>query len=101
VSISMLHISQVGYDKSGLPIGLQFIGRPWSEATLIHLAFAMQVNKCRTLCRCSYLSCIPHKSAMNVNKRSGIFVISGYLHVRLQKARTLLRPAKEINKEEY
>ncbi|KAL5071623.1 hypothetical protein RYX36_022510, partial [Vicia faba] len=32
----------VGYDKLGLPIGLQFIGRPWSEATLIHLAFAMQ-----------------------------------------------------------
>ncbi|XP_061360021.1 fatty acid amide hydrolase-like [Gastrolobium bilobum] len=34
----------VGYDKFGLPIGLQFIGRPWSEATLIHLAFAMQVK---------------------------------------------------------
>ncbi|KAJ1386627.1 Amidase, conserved site [Sesbania bispinosa] len=33
----------VGYDKLGLPIGLQFIGKPWSEATLIHLAFAMQV----------------------------------------------------------
>ncbi|XP_058227024.1 fatty acid amide hydrolase-like isoform X2 [Rhododendron vialii] len=32
----------VGYDKLGLPIGLQFIGRPWSEATLIHIAFAMQ-----------------------------------------------------------
>ncbi|XP_054804846.1 fatty acid amide hydrolase-like [Prosopis cineraria] len=32
----------VGYDKLGLPIGLQFIGRPWSEATIIHLAFAMQ-----------------------------------------------------------
>lgn len=32
----------VGYDKSGLPIGLQFIGRPWSEATLIHIACAMQ-----------------------------------------------------------
>ncbi|XP_015937468.1 fatty acid amide hydrolase [Arachis duranensis] len=32
----------VGYDKLGLPIGLQFIGRPYSEATLIHLAFAMQ-----------------------------------------------------------
>ncbi|GMY12582.1 fatty acid amide hydrolase-like [Fagus crenata] len=32
----------VGYDKSGLPIGLQFIGRPWSEATLIHIASAMQ-----------------------------------------------------------
>ncbi|XP_020106586.1 fatty acid amide hydrolase-like [Ananas comosus] len=32
----------VGYDKGGLPIGLQFIGRPWSEATLLHLALAMQ-----------------------------------------------------------
>ncbi|KAI4343485.1 hypothetical protein L6164_010826 [Bauhinia variegata] len=32
----------VGYDKMGLPIGLQFIGSPWSEATLTHLAFAMQ-----------------------------------------------------------
>lgn len=32
----------VGYDKGGLPIGLQFIGRPWSEATLLHIAFAMQ-----------------------------------------------------------
>ncbi|TKY60468.1 Fatty acid amide hydrolase [Spatholobus suberectus] len=32
----------VGYDKLGLPIGVQFIGRPWAEATLIHLAFAMQ-----------------------------------------------------------
>ncbi|XP_022750870.1 fatty acid amide hydrolase-like [Durio zibethinus] len=33
----------VGYDKAGLPIGLQFIGKPWSEATLMHIAFAMQV----------------------------------------------------------
>ncbi|KAM7529044.1 hypothetical protein LguiB_032454 [Lonicera macranthoides] len=32
----------VGYDKLGLPIGLQFIGKPWSEPTLIHIAFAMQ-----------------------------------------------------------
>lgn len=32
----------VGYDKAGLPIGLQFIGKPWSEATLIHLAYALQ-----------------------------------------------------------
>ncbi|KAJ3671434.1 hypothetical protein LUZ60_007513 [Juncus effusus] len=32
----------VGKDKEGLPIGLQFIGRPWSEASLLHLAFAMQ-----------------------------------------------------------
>lgn len=38
-------MTQVGYDKLGLPIGLQLIGKPWAEATLIHLAFAMQVNK--------------------------------------------------------
>ncbi|KOM30546.1 hypothetical protein LR48_Vigan01g010000 [Vigna angularis] len=35
----------VGYDKLGLPIGLQFIGRPWAEATLIHLAFSMQLTQ--------------------------------------------------------
>lgn len=35
---------QVGHDKGGLPIGLQFIGRPWSEATLLHIAFAMQAS---------------------------------------------------------
>uniref|UniRef100_A0A2N9EFH0 Amidase domain-containing protein n=1 Tax=Fagus sylvatica TaxID=28930 RepID=A0A2N9EFH0_FAGSY len=34
----------VGYDKLGLPIGLQFIGRPWSEPTLIHIASAMQAQ---------------------------------------------------------
>lgn len=32
----------VGYDRDGLPVGLQFIGKPWSEATLLHLAYAMQ-----------------------------------------------------------
>ncbi|XP_020588948.1 fatty acid amide hydrolase-like [Phalaenopsis equestris] len=31
-----------GYDTSGMPIGLQFIGKPWSEATLLHLANAVQ-----------------------------------------------------------
>ncbi|XP_047321262.1 fatty acid amide hydrolase-like [Impatiens glandulifera] len=40
----------VGYDKNGLPIGLQFIGKPWSEATLIQIAYAMQalcISECR------------------------------------------------------
>ncbi|MCD7469889.1 hypothetical protein HAX54_009301 [Datura stramonium] len=32
----------VGYDKSNLPVGLQFIGKPWDESLLIHIAFAMQ-----------------------------------------------------------
>lgn len=29
-----------GYDRSGLPIGLQFICRPWEEALLFRLAYA-------------------------------------------------------------
>lgn len=32
----------VGYDQSSLPIGLQFIGKPWSESLLIHVAYATQ-----------------------------------------------------------
>lgn len=32
----------VGFDKDGLPIGLQLIGRPWAEATLIRLAAAIE-----------------------------------------------------------
>ncbi|XP_021772630.1 fatty acid amide hydrolase-like isoform X2 [Chenopodium quinoa] len=32
----------IGYDSEGLPIGLQFIGKPWAEATLIHIASAVQ-----------------------------------------------------------
>ncbi|KAM3311860.1 hypothetical protein ACQJBY_032081 [Aegilops geniculata] len=40
----------VGYDSGGLPVGLQFIGRPWSEATLLHLAYAMQ-EACSKSCR--------------------------------------------------
>jgi len=32
----------VGYDKDGLPIGLQLIGRPWAEATLLRLASAIE-----------------------------------------------------------
>jgi Asp-tRNA(Asn)/Glu-tRNA(Gln) amidotransferase A subunit family amidase len=29
-----------GYDSAGLPVGFQAIGRPWSEATLLRLAYA-------------------------------------------------------------
>ncbi|MED6168892.1 hypothetical protein PIB30_015951 [Stylosanthes scabra] len=32
----------VGYDKSGLPIGLQLIGRPWAEATILRIASAVE-----------------------------------------------------------
>ncbi|XP_024979487.1 fatty acid amide hydrolase-like isoform X1 [Cynara cardunculus var. scolymus] len=32
----------VGYDKQGLPIGLQIIGRPWGEATILRLAAAVE-----------------------------------------------------------
>ncbi|CAN7023845.1 unnamed protein product [Brassica rapa subsp. trilocularis] len=32
----------VGYDKEGLPIGLQIMGRPWAEATVLSLAAAVE-----------------------------------------------------------
>ncbi|XP_076935375.1 fatty acid amide hydrolase-like [Bidens hawaiensis] len=32
----------VGYDKQGLPIGLQLIGRPWCEATILRLAVVIE-----------------------------------------------------------
>ncbi|KAG9131659.1 hypothetical protein Leryth_009409 [Lithospermum erythrorhizon] len=34
----------VGYDKCGLPIGLQFIGKPWSESFLLQMAFSLQLR---------------------------------------------------------
>ncbi|KAJ9561227.1 hypothetical protein OSB04_006387 [Centaurea solstitialis] len=33
---------KIGYDKQGLPIGLQIIGRPWGEATILRLAAAFE-----------------------------------------------------------
>ncbi|KAL3538739.1 hypothetical protein ACH5RR_002105 [Cinchona calisaya] len=32
----------VGYDKQGLPIGLQLLGRPWGEASILRLAAAVE-----------------------------------------------------------
>ncbi|KAF9609676.1 hypothetical protein IFM89_017855 [Coptis chinensis] len=32
----------IGHDKQGLPIGLQLIGRPWAEATILRLASAIE-----------------------------------------------------------
>ncbi|KAF9609675.1 hypothetical protein IFM89_017854 [Coptis chinensis] len=32
----------IGHDKQGLPIGLQLIGRPWAEATILRLASAVE-----------------------------------------------------------
>ncbi|CAJ1961400.1 unnamed protein product [Sphenostylis stenocarpa] len=32
----------VGYDKEGLPIGLQIMGRPWAEATVLRVASAVE-----------------------------------------------------------
>lgn len=42
--IPNVFVVQVGYDKQGLPIGLQLIGRPWAEASLLRLASAVEVS---------------------------------------------------------
>lgn len=34
----------VGYDKEGLPIGLQLLGRPWGEATILRLASLIEAK---------------------------------------------------------
>ncbi|CAH9074747.1 unnamed protein product [Cuscuta epithymum] len=34
----------IGYDMQGLPIGIQLIGRPWCEASILHLAAAIEEN---------------------------------------------------------
>ncbi|GJT66595.1 fatty acid amide hydrolase [Tanacetum coccineum] len=40
----MLNLIQVGYDKQGLPIVLQLIGRPWGEAAILRLAAAIELT---------------------------------------------------------
>ncbi len=40
-----LWLFQIGYDKQGLPIGLQLIGRPWCEASILCLAYAIEVHE--------------------------------------------------------
>ncbi len=33
-----------GYDRGGLPVGLQLIGRPWDEGMLLRLAYAAEAG---------------------------------------------------------
>ncbi|GAB2238041.1 hypothetical protein Droror1_Dr00015943 [Drosera rotundifolia] len=39
----------VGYDKQGLPIGMQLIGRPWGEASLLRLASVIEGSRAEVL----------------------------------------------------
>jgi aspartyl-tRNA(Asn)/glutamyl-tRNA(Gln) amidotransferase subunit A len=33
-----------GFDSSGLPLGLQIVGKPWDEATVLHLAYRYETT---------------------------------------------------------
>ncbi|CAH1420447.1 unnamed protein product [Lactuca virosa] len=46
----------VGYDKQGLPIGLQIMGRPWGEATILRLAAAFEGLRAETKKPVSYFN---------------------------------------------
>lgn len=51
----------VGYDKQGLPIGLQIIGRPWAEATILRLAAAFEGLRVETKQPASYFDMLKGK----------------------------------------
>nr|XP_043623689.1 fatty acid amide hydrolase-like [Erigeron canadensis] len=51
----------VGYDKQGLPIGLQIIGRPWGEATILRLAAAFEAQRVETKRPMSYFDTLEGK----------------------------------------
>ncbi|KAI3789122.1 hypothetical protein L2E82_01910 [Cichorium intybus] len=51
----------VGYDKQGLPIGLQIIGRPWAEATILRLATAFEGLRIETKRPASYFDILKGK----------------------------------------
>jgi aspartyl-tRNA(Asn)/glutamyl-tRNA(Gln) amidotransferase subunit A len=33
-----------GFDRNGLPLGLQIVGKPWDEATVLHLAYRYETT---------------------------------------------------------
>jgi aspartyl-tRNA(Asn)/glutamyl-tRNA(Gln) amidotransferase subunit A len=33
-----------GFDRNGLPLGLQIVGKPWGEATVLHLAYRYETT---------------------------------------------------------
>lgn len=44
IRFNVVSFVQIGYDYKGLPVGLQIIGQPWSEAKLLHAAIAFEVS---------------------------------------------------------
>ena len=80
---------QVGYDDEGMPIGIQFMGPPWSEATLLRAAFAMEVLKTKLFISLNVhniwlqLNCHSHNIYFYTNL-SNPFITYGYRQSYLQ-----------------
>lgn len=57
-----------GYDRRDLPVGLQLIGRPWDESTLLRLAYAAESAVPRKKPG-AYFDLLPEADAMKVNRQ--------------------------------
>ncbi|CAB4320294.1 unnamed protein product [Prunus armeniaca] len=71
----------VGYDKQGFPIGLQLIGRPWGEASILRLALAIEELCAKSKKRPASFFDVVFKASIRYCKCFGARMIVGPLQI--------------------